>query len=163
MLAGPIRPEPGVRRRSSRPALAVAAASAVSEKLRLGAFARLYAAAGVVLVLLILYVSLSARVTQTSYDITRLQSQQADLVARQEQLRYKEANLQAPGQVEHDASVAGLRRGTATKYVQYQPVAVDLEARPGDAEPDRTPLWQQALAALVNGVSGAHDVMAAGN
>lgn len=161
MLSGPLRTEPGARRRSYRPAVAAAAAHAVSEKLRLGALGRFYGAAGAVLLLLILYVSLAAHVTQTSYEITRLQSQQADLVARQEQLRYTEANLQAPGQVEHDAALAGLRRGTASRYVQYQPVAVDLEARPGDEAPDRTPLWQQALAALLNGVTGAHDVMAA--
>jgi hypothetical protein len=161
MLSGPLRAEPAGRRRSAGTAIAAAAATAVSDKLRLGAFARLYAAAGAVLLLLILYVSLAAHVTQTSYEITRLQAQQADLLARQEQLRYTEASLQAPGQVEHDAAVAGLRRGTAAKYVQYQPVAVDLTSQPGDAPPDRTPLWQQALAALLNGVTGAHDVMAA--
>ena len=162
MLSGPLLTGPVSRRRSSRPALAVAAASAVSDKLRLGAFGRLYGAAGIVLVLLILYVSLAARLTQTSYEITRLQAQQADLVARQEQLRYTEANLQAPGQVQHDAAATGMQRGTAASYVQYQPVAVDLNAQPGDAAPDRTPLWRQALAALMTGVTGARDVMAAG-
>jgi hypothetical protein len=160
MLSGPVRPEPVIRR-SSRPALAAAAAGAVSEKLRLDVFGRLYIATAVVVLLLVLYVSLAARVTQTSYEITRLQSQQADLQARQEQLRYTEANLQAPGQVQRDAAVAGMQRGTAAKYVQYQPVAVDLGARPGDTAPDRTPLWQRGLAAVLNGVTGARDVMAA--
>jgi len=54
MLSGPLLTGPVSRRRGSRPALAVAAASAVSDKLRLGAFGRLYGAAGIVLVLLIL-------------------------------------------------------------------------------------------------------------
>ena len=159
LLSGPLPAEPVIRR-GSRPAISAAAAGALSEKLRVDVFGRLYAVAGTVLALLILYVSLAAHLTQTSYEITRLQAQQADLLARQEQLRYTEANLQAPGQVEHDAALAGMQRGTASKYVRYQPVAVDLTARPGDPAPDRTPLWQKGVAALLNGVAGTRDALA---
>jgi hypothetical protein len=159
MLPGYAPPRPRTRRGSG--GRVGHAAGALSEKLRVGAFARLYLAAGMVLGLLILYVSLAAHVTATSYEISRLKAQQADLLAHQEQLRYSEANLQAPGQVQQDASKAGMQRASATTYVAYQPVAIDLEARPGDAPPDRTPIWARALAALVNGVTGAQDALAA--
>jgi cell division protein FtsL len=161
MMSGPQPAHPRARRRSAIPGRIQLATDLVSEKLRLGAFARIYMAAGVVLALLILYVSLAAKVTETSYEITRLKSQQADLLARQEQLQYAEAGLEAPGQVQQDASKAGMQRAAAAKYVPYQPVAIDLRAMPGDGAPDRTPLWAQALGGLINGVTGTRDALAA--
>jgi hypothetical protein len=162
MLSGPLTASPSTRRRRTRPGPVELAAVELSEKLRLGTFGRIYFAAGVVLCVLILYVSLAAQVTQSSYEISRLKAQQADLLAQQEQLRYQEANLQAPGQVQRDASRAGMQRGAATRYVQYQPVALDLSTHAGAAAPDRTPLWQRALAAILNGVGGTKDVLASG-
>src|SRR5207237_9128912 len=101
--SGPRESERRRRRRTGAGAVELAA-NAVSARLRLDAFGRLYLAAGIVLLLLILYVSLAARVTQSSYESSRLKAQQADLLAHTEQLQYAEANLQAPGQVEHDAA-----------------------------------------------------------
>lgn len=160
LLSGPLPAQPRTRRRSAGKSRVELATGALSRKLRLGNLGRLYLAGGVVIVLLILYVSLAAQVTQTSYEITRLKAQQSDLLAQQEQLRYTEVNLQAPGQVQQDASKAGMQRGAAARYVQYQPVAVDLAARPGEGVPDRTPVWQRALAAVVVGVTGSRDALA---
>jgi cell division protein FtsL len=162
MLSGPQPAYARARRQSAIPGRIQLATGLVSDKLRVGAFARIYVAAAIVLALLIVYVSLAAKVTATSYEITRLKSQQADLLARQEQLQYAEANLGAPGQVQQEASKAGMQRAAASKYVPYQPVAVDLQARPGDAPPDRTPLWARAMAGLLDGVTGTRDALAAG-
>src|SRR5919204_630141 len=97
MLSGPLQSERAAHGRGL-------GGGAVAQKLRFDAYGRLYVAAGIVLALLILYVSLAAKLTETSYQITRLQAQQADLLAQQQELRYTEASLQAPGQVQQDAA-----------------------------------------------------------
>lgn len=109
------------------------------------------------------YLALSAQVTETSYDLARLQNQQTSLVAEQAQLRFKEAGLHTPAQVERDAVAAGLDRQEASKFLTYQPAPIDLVASIGEPAPDSAPAWQRAVASLVNGVAGSHDVLAAGN
>jgi hypothetical protein len=54
-----------------------------------------------------------------------------------------------------------MARANPTKFVSSQPVAIDLTAPIGAPPSDSTPLWQRMVAAVVNGVVGAHDVMAA--
>ena len=153
-------PQLGIRRRRSRPGLAQAAGEAVAARLRLSALGRVYLGAAVVLVCLVCYLMLAAQATQASYDITRLRSQQADLLAQQEQLRYQEAALGSPARLQQEALQAGLVRSTPVQIVPFQPVAVNLDAHDAVAE-DATPLWQRAVASLLGGL-GARDALAAG-
>jgi hypothetical protein len=156
MAAGPTRR----RRRSSRPLWADIAASPAARRLQLSAFARVYAAAGVVLVLAIAYLVVAAQATQSSYDLTRLKEQNGQLRAEQDQLRYTMAAQHTPARVEQEAAATGLQRSSQLKYVSYQPVALDLGASVGPDRPAQGPLWRQALAAVFG---GARDVLAAGS
>jgi len=61
----------------------VASATAV-ERLRLNSFGHAYIGAGAVLIAVLFYLGLAAQITQASYDITRLQDQQRQLIAEQE-------------------------------------------------------------------------------
>jgi hypothetical protein len=107
------------------------------------------------------YLALAAQITQSSYEIARLQSQQSQLLAEQDQLRYQEVTQHAPAQVEQSAAQSGMQLKTPNKYLVSQPVAIDLQAPIGAAPSDSTPLWQRMVAAVVDRVVGAHDVMAA--
>jgi cell division protein FtsL len=147
------------RRRSSRPLLAEIAASPAARRLRLSAFARVYAAAAVVLLLAIAYLAVVAQATQSSYELSRLKDQNAQLRAEQDQLRYSIAALHTPARVEQEAAAAGLQRTNQPKYVAYQPIAVDLNAPTGPTRPVEAPLWQRALAALL----GGGDALASGS
>jgi cell division protein FtsL len=131
-------------RASARPALPAPGSLA---RLRVGSFGRAYALAAAVVGVLILYLVQSAHVTQTSYELDRLQAQQADLLAERDQLRYQEASLRAPARVEQEAQQADMRRAAPVRYLPYQEVALDTHAsvEPGPAE---APLWEQAVAAL---------------
>jgi cell division protein FtsL len=151
---------PTRRRRSSRPLWADIAASPAARRLRLSTFARVYAAAGVVLVLAIAYLVVAAQATQASYDLSRLKEQNAQLRAEQNQLRYTMATQHTPARVEQEAATAGLQRSNQLKYVSYQPVAVNLSAPLGQDPPAQASLWQQAIAAVFG---GARDVLAAGS
>ena len=153
IAAGPTR-----RRRSSRPLWADVLATPAARRLQLSTFARVYAAAVLVLVLAIAYLVVAAQATQSSYDLNRLKDQNAQLRAEQDQLRYTMAAEQTPARVEQGAAQAGLQRPSQLKYVAYQPVAIDLNASVGPDQPDQSPKWQQALAALFG---GARDVFAA--
>lgn len=104
--------------------------------------------------LLICYLALAAQVTQESYDISRLQAQHADLQAEQAQLRYEKASLESPSHVDSSAGAAGLQRKTPAKYVAYQPSSLDVAAPVGDPAPDRSPLWQRALAGIFGAAGG---------
>lgn len=148
------------RRRSSRPLLAEIAASPAAQRLRLSAFARVYAAAGVVLVLAIAYLVVAAQATQSSYELSRLKDQNAQLHAEQDQLRYSLAATHTPARVEQAAAAAGLQRTNQPRYVAYQPVAVNLNAPIGPDRQDQLPLWQQAVVAILG---GARDALASGN
>jgi hypothetical protein len=48
-------------------------------------------------------------------------------------------------------------------YVAGQPVAINLGAPVGATANDTAPLWERAVAAVVNTVGGTRDVLAATN
>jgi len=149
-----------VRQRRARSFVQVASIAA-SERLRISTFGHAYVGLGLVLVGILFYLALAAQVTQASYDITRLQDQQRQLIAEQDQLRYQEATLHAPAQVEQQAVQSGMQRTVPVTYVAGQPIAIDLQAPIGAPPTDSTPLWARALAALVNRLGVARDAMAA--
>ncbi|HEY8643414.1 MAG TPA: hypothetical protein VIO84_11695 [Candidatus Dormibacteraeota bacterium] len=131
-----------------------------ADRLRASPHLRLYLSVATLVTVLVAYVVVGSQVTQTSYELARLQNQQAALQAEQGQLRYAEANLRTPAQVQHDAQSAGLQQVPPTKYVGFQPVAIDLQAPTGAAPVDDQPLWQRAVASLLGAVSGSRDVLA---
>jgi hypothetical protein len=151
---------PARRRRRTRGFVQVAS-SAAADRLHLNAFGHAYLGLGAVLICLLFYLALAAHITQSSYDIARLQDQQRQLLAEQDQLRYQEVTQHAPAQVQQSATQSGMERTAPTKYVPSQPVAIDLQAPIGAPPSDSSPLWQRMVAAVVNRVVGAHDVMAA--
>lgn len=142
------------------PLLATVANSSTAERLRLRSFARVYAAAAGLLVLVVAYLLVGTQATQTSYDLDRLKDQNARLVAEQADLRAQDARIHTQAGVAQSAASAGLQRGNAHQYVRYQPVALNLSAPIGPDRPEETPLWQRALAAIVGGT--ARDAQAAG-
>jgi Tfp pilus assembly protein PilN len=160
MGAAAVQHMPARRRRRTRGFVQVASATA-AERLHLNAFGHAYLALGAVLIGVLFYLALAAQITQSSYEIARLQDQQRQLLAEQDQLHYQEATLHAPAQVEQSAAGSGLKLKTPNKYLSSQPVAIDLQAPIGASPSDATPLWQQMMAAVVDRVVGAHDVMAA--
>jgi hypothetical protein len=151
---------PARRRRRTRGFVQVASTAAV-DRLHLNAFGHAYLGLGAVLICLLFYLGLAAQITQASYDIARLQDQQRQLLAEQDQLRYQEVTQHSPAQVQQGASKSGMGRATPTKYVSSQAVAIDLQAPIGASPSDSIPLWQRMVAAVVNRVVGASDVMAA--
>jgi hypothetical protein len=152
---------PARRRRRTRGFVQVAG-SVAADRLQLSSFAHAYLGLGAALVAVLFYLALAAQVTQSSYDITRLQDQQRQLIAAQDQLRYQEVTLHAPAQVQQSAAQSGMQRMAPVAYVPAQPVAIDLGAPAGASGSDATPLWARYLAALFNKVGGTRDVMAAG-
>jgi hypothetical protein len=138
----------------------VASAAAV-ERLRLNSFGHAYLGVGAVLIAVLFYLGLAAQITQNSYDITRLQDQQRQLIAEQDQLRYQEVTLHAPAQVQQQAAQTGMQRVVPSGYVIGQQVAIDLAAPVGATVNDTTPLWARAVAAVVNSVAGTQNVLAA--
>ena len=156
----PHAPVTTVRRRRTRGFVQVASA-ATAERLRLNRFGHAYLGLGAVLIGVLFYLALAAQVTQSSYQIQQLQDQQRQLLAEQDQLKYQEVTLQAPAQVEQQASQSGMQRVPPTRLVPAQPVAINLEAPIGAAPTDQTPLWERALAALVTRIGVTRDAMAA--
>ena len=151
---------PPSRRRRTRGFVQVAAAGA-SERLRLNAFGHAYLLVGAALAVVLVYLALAAQVTQYSYQISNLQDQQRQLVAEQDQLRYQEATLHAPGQVAQQAEKSGMQRVPPSSYVNTPPVAIDLTAPIGAPPTDSTPIWEQAVAAFITRLGVARDAMAA--
>ncbi|MFI4878579.1 MAG: hypothetical protein ACHP9U_07070 [Steroidobacterales bacterium] len=151
---------PARRRRRTRGFVQVAG-SVAADRLQLSSFAHAYLGLGAALVAVLFYLALAAQVTQSSYDITRLQDQQRQLIAEQDQLRYQEVTLHAPAQVQQSAAQSGMQRTAPVAYVPGQPIAIDLGAPAGASGTDATPLWARYLAALFNKVGGTRDVMAA--
>ncbi|TMD98294.1 MAG: hypothetical protein E6I72_03545 [Chloroflexi bacterium] len=151
---------PPRRRRRTRGFVQVAGAVA-AERLRLNLFGHAYMAVGAVVIVLLFYLAIAAQITQSSYDITRLQDQQRQLVAEQDQLRYQEVTLHAPAQVQQQAAQSGMQRVVPSRYVQGNEVAIDLTTPVGEGPPDTTPLWLRAVALVVNSVGGTRDVQAA--
>lgn len=150
---------PPKRRRRTRGFVQVASATA-SERLRLNAFGHAYLIVGAGLAALLLYLGLAAQVMQNSYQISQLQDQQRQLIADQDQLRYQEATLHAPAQVAQQAVKSGMQRVPPT-YVTQAAVAIDLAAPIGAPPTDSTPIWEEAVAALMNRIGVARDAMSA--
>jgi hypothetical protein len=148
------------RRRRTRGFVQVASATA-AERLRLSSFGHAYLGLGAILIAVLFYLGLAAQITQSSYDITRLQDQQRQLIAEQDQLRYQEVTLHAPAQVQQQAAQSGMQRVVPTGYVAGQPVAIDLTAPVGAAANTTIPLWERAVAAVINTLGGTRDVLAA--
>jgi hypothetical protein len=151
---------PARRRRRTRGFVQVAS-NVAAERLHLNAFGHAYLGLGAVVIGVLFYLALAAQITQSSYEIARLQAQQSQLLAEEDQLRYQEVTQHAPAQVEQSASQSGMQLKAPNKYVVSQPVAIDLQAPIGASPSDSTPLWQRMVAAVVEKVVGVHDVMAA--
>ena len=151
---------PARRRRRTRGFVQVAS-KVTADRLHLNAFGHAYLGLGAVLICVLFYLALAAQITQSSYEIARLQDQQRQLLAEQDQLRYQEVTQHAPAQVQGAAAQSGMERTAPTKYVSSQPVAIDLKAAIGAPPTDMTPLWQRMMAAVVNRIVGDHPVMAA--
>lgn len=154
----PTAPPSRRRRRSARP-LVELAGSALVARLRLSAFARACVVAALLLALALTYLVVAAQATQSSYELSRLRNQKAQLEADQDQLRYQSIRLHAPARVEQEAAAAGLQRSSNPTPVAYQPVDLDLARPIGPQPPDASPLWERALAAVWE---GGQDVLAAG-
>ncbi|HEV2029821.1 MAG TPA: hypothetical protein VGS16_15035 [Candidatus Dormibacteraeota bacterium] len=137
------------------------ASAAAAERLRLNSFGHAYLGVAAVLIAVLFYLGLAAQITQNSYDITRLQDQQRQLLAEQDQLRYQEVTLHAPAQVQQQAAQTGMQRVVPSGFVTGQQVAIDLAAPVGATANDSTPLWARAVAAVVNSVVGTQNVLAA--
>jgi hypothetical protein len=151
---------PPRRRRRTRGFVQVAGAVA-AERLRLNLFGHAYMAVGAFVIVILFYLAIAAQITQNSYDIARLQDQQRQLIAEQDQLRYQEVTLHAPAQVQQQAQQTGMQRVVPSNYVGGTEVAIDLGAPVGASPVDTTPLWLQAVAVVVNTVAGTRDVQAA--
>ncbi len=151
---------PARRRRRTRGFVQLAS-SATVERLHLNAFGHAYLGLGAVLICVLFYLALAAQITQSSYDIARLQDQQRQLLAEQDQLQYQEVTQHAPASVQRSAVQSGMARTTPNKFVNSHAVAINLAAPIGAPPTDSTPLWQRMVAAVVDRVVGAHDVMAA--
>lgn len=130
------------------------------EKLRVSRFGHAYFAVGAVFICLLFYLAIAAQITQSSYEISRLQQQQSQLLAEQDQLKYQEVTLHAPAQVQQQAAQSGMQRAVPSSYVSGQPVAIDLTTPIGASPVDTTPLWQRAVVAVLNQVAGTRDVQA---
>jgi len=137
------------------------ASTVAAERLRVSVLGHAYLGVGAVLIGLLFYLAIAAQITAASYDITRLQDQQRQLIAEQDQLRYQEVTLHAPAQVQQQAAHSGMDRVVPSSFVAGPQVAVDLTAPVGASPADTTPLWMRAVAAIVNGVAGTRDVQAA--
>jgi cell division protein FtsL len=129
--------------------------------LRFGAFGRVYLLVAGVVAAALLYLVQAAGATGTSYDIGRLQAQQQDLLAEQDHLKYEQASLKSPAQIESEAAQANLTRPKPYRYVQFADAGVNLDS-PAPAAPDTSPLWQKALASIGRTVTGSQDALAAG-
>ena len=148
---------PSRRRRRTRLDLAIAG-SVAARRLRLSSFARVYLVAGGLLALAVAYLVVGAQLTQTSYELSRLQQQQTDLHAGQDQLRYQAAAMHTPARVEQAATTAGMQRTSPAGYPAYEPVAIDLGAAIGAGRPNDSPLWRRTLATVLG--STTKDAMA---
>jgi hypothetical protein len=152
---------PARRRRRTRGFVQVAS-SATVQRLHLNAFGHAYLGLGAVLICGLFYLAIASRITASSYEIATLQNQQSQLLSAQNQLRYQEVTQHAPASVQQSADHNGMVRTAPTKFVNTKAVAINLSAPIGAAPSDSTPLWQRMMAALVDKVVGAQNVMAAG-
>jgi len=89
-------------------------------------FGHAYVGVGAVVIALLFYLALAAQITQASYDMSRLQDQQRQLIAEQDQLRYQEVTMHAPAMVQQQAAQSGMQRVVPSSYVAGSAVAIDL-------------------------------------
>ena len=151
---------PPKRRRRTRGFVQVASATA-SERLRLNAFGHAYLLVGAGIALVLIYLSMAAQATASSYQITQLQQEQRQLMAEQDQLRYQEATLHAPAQVAQQAAQSGMQRLPPSTYINEPVIGIDITAPIGAPPTDSTPLWAQAIAVVITKLGVARDAMAA--
>jgi hypothetical protein len=136
------------------------AGAVAQEKLRVNRFGHAYVGVGAVMIGLLFYLAVAAQITQSSYQLSRLQEQQRQLLAEQDQLRYQEVTMHAPAQVQQQAAQSGMQRVVPSSFVTGSPVAIDLTAPVGATPTDTTPLWARAVALILNQVAGTRDVLA---
>ena len=156
-----IRDQGGRRRRRARLRLPQPLRIDLPERMRFSAFGRIYLLLAAVLAAALLYLVQAAGATQSSYEIGRLHDQQQALLAEQQNLKYQEASLKSPAQIEAAAAQANLTRPQPYRYVQYQDSGVVLDG-PTPKAPDQSPLWERALASIGKTVTGGQDALAAG-
>ena len=159
--AAVIREQGGRRRRRARLQLPQPPRLELPARMRFSAFGRFYLLVAAVVAVTLLYLVQAAGATQHSYEIGRLNDQQQSLLAEQQNLKYQEASLKSPAQIESEAAQANLGRPQPYRYVQYQDSGVSLDA-PAPSGPDQSPLWARALAAIGRGMTGGQDALAAG-
>lgn len=159
-LRGNVRDQRGRRRRRAQLGLPQPLALRLPSRARLGVFTRVYLLIGLIVAGLVLYLYQAAGVTQVSYEIGKLQSRQQDLVANQDQLRYEEANRQAPAQVQADATATGMVRPLPHKYVDSQTADLGLGSPPPQP-PDQSPLYAQVIRSVDRQLGGERDALAA--
>jgi hypothetical protein len=152
---------PARRRRRTRGFVQVASSVTV-ERLHLNAFGHAYLSLGAILICVLFYLAIAAQITASSYEIAKLQDQQRTLLAAQDQLRYQEVTQHAPASVQQSAAHSGMVRITPSRFVNTKAVAINLSAPIGAVPTDSTPLWQRMMAAVVDKVVVAQNVMAAG-
>lgn len=156
-----LRPQGSRRRRRAQLRLPQPPRLELAQKMRVGGFGRIYLLIAAVASITILYLVEAAGATAASYQIGLLQDQQQSLLATQENLKYQEATLSSPAQVETEAAQASLTRPQPYRFVQYQDSGVALDSPP-PAAPDQSPLWERTLAAIGRGVTDGTDALAAG-
>ena len=156
-----LRDQGSRRRRRARLSLPQPLRLDLPERIRFSAFGRLYLLVAAMLAIALLYLIQAAGTTQSSYEIGRLQDQQQALLAEQQNLKYQEASLTSPAQIEAAAAQASLTRPQPYRYVKFQDSGVVLDGPPPQA-PDQSPLWERALASIGKTVTGGQDALAAG-
>ena len=160
-LRGNLRDQRGRRRRRAQMGLPAPLPLRLPARARLGVFTRVYLLIALIVGGLVLYLYQAAGVTQTSYQIGQLQARHQDLAATQGQLRYQEANRQAPAQVQADATATGMVRPLPHKYVDSQTADLGLGSPPPHP-PDQSPLYAQVMRSLDRQLGGERDAFAAG-
>jgi hypothetical protein len=129
-------------------------------RLHVGGLARIYVAAALILTGLVLYLVQTAHVTETAYEIERLKSQQSDLLSEQEQLRYREASMQAPARFGQEAAAQGFERVTPGRYLPHEDVTLGDVSSPQVASGAEQPVWQRLLALIGSSLGGSQDALA---
>ena len=102
--------------------------SRLVRRIRLREHARIYLAGAAVLLLTAVYVLVSVQTTGTSYELARLQDQQQQLQADQDQLGYQQATLHTPARRQQEAVQQGMVRPMPAGYLAPQPLGFDTTA-----------------------------------
>jgi hypothetical protein len=96
--------------------------------MRLREHARVYLAGAVLVSLTGVYLLVSVQTTGTSYELNRLQDQQRQLQADQDQLGYQQATLHTPARRQQEALQQGMVRPMPAGYLAPQPPGFDVAA-----------------------------------